>query len=139
MDISFGWREDRQLFDEAAEMAAKADIALVSIGFNESLERESNYRPFELPEYQDSLVTRVIEANPHTAVLVNAGSNVDMRKWQDRAEALLYLWYPGREDGTAAAEIIFGKVNPSGKLPVSLEKRWEDNPAFLLRKTITID
>lgn len=62
--------------------------------------------------------------------MVNAGSNVDMRKWQDRAPALVYLWYPGQEGGRAAAEILFGKVNPSGKLPVSFERQWEDNPAF---------
>ncbi|MCM1066236.1 MAG: glycoside hydrolase family 3 C-terminal domain-containing protein [Muribaculaceae bacterium] len=130
VDISFGWREDRMLFDEAAELAASADIALVSIGFNESLERESNDRPFELPEHQDSLVSRVLAANPNTAVLMNAGSNVDMSRWVDSVPALLYLWYPGQEGGTAAAEIIFGKVNPSGKLPVTFEKRWEDNPAY---------
>ncbi len=130
VDISFGWREDRQLFDEAADLAAKADLAIVSIGFNESLERESNDRPFELPEYQDSLVNRVIDANPNTAVLVNAGSNADLSRWQQRTPALLYLWYPGQEGGTAAAEILFGKVNPSGKLPVTFEKRWEDNPAY---------
>lgn len=130
VDISFGWREDRQLFDEAAKLASQADIAIVSIGFNESLERESNDRPFELPEYQDSLVNRVLDANPNTVVLVNAGSNADMSKWQDRTPALAYLWYPGQEGGTAAAEILFGKVNPSGKLPVTFEKRWEDNPAY---------
>lgn len=130
VDVSFGWREDRQLFDEAAALAAKADIAIVSIGFNESLERESNDRPFELPEYQDSLVNRVIDANPNTAVLVNAGSNADLSKWQHRAPALVYMWYPGQEGGTAAAEILFGKVNPSGKLPVTFEKRQEDNPAY---------
>ncbi len=130
VDVSFGWREDRQLFDEAAALAAKADIAIVSIGFNESLERESNDRPFELPEYQDSLVNRVIDANPNTAVLVNAGSNADLSKWQHRAPALVYMWYPGQEGGTAAAEILFGKVNPSGKLPLTFEKRREDNPAY---------
>jgi len=130
VDVSFGWREDRQLFDEAAALAAKADIAIVSIGFNESLERESNDRPFELPEYQDSLVNRVIDANPNTAVLVNAGSNADLSKWQHRAPALVYMWYPGQEGGTAAAEILLGKVNPSGKLPVTFEKRREDNPAY---------
>ncbi len=130
VDIAFGWREDKLLFDEAAELARQADVALVSIGFNESLERESNDRPFELPEYQDSLVNCVVAANPNTAVLVNAGGNVDMRQWQDKVPALLYLWYPGQEGGTATAEILFGKTNPSGKLPVTFEKRWEDNPAY---------
>jgi len=130
VDIAFGWREDKLLFSKAADLARKADLAIVSIGFNESLERESNDRPFELPEYQDSLVTNVLAANPNTAVLVNAGGNVDMTKWQDAAPALLYLWYPGQEGGTAAAEIIFGRTNPSGKLPVTFEKCWKDNPAY---------
>lgn len=130
VDIAFGWREDKLLFDEAARLAGEADLAIVSIGFNESLERESNDRPFELPEYQDSLVNCVVAANPNTAVLVNAGGNVDMRRWQEKVPALVYLWYPGQEGGTAAAEILFGKTNPSGKLPVTFEKRWEDNPAY---------
>lgn len=130
VDISFGWREDKLLFEEAAKMAAKADVAIVSIGFNESLERESNDRPFELPEYQDNLVETVINANPNTIVMVNAGGNTDMTKWQEKVPGLIYLWYPGQEGGTAAAEIIFGKTNPSGKLPVTFEKKWEDNPAY---------
>ncbi len=130
VDIAFGWREDKLLFDEAADLARKADLTIVSIGFNESLERESNDRPFELPEHQDSLVKTVLAANPNTAVLVNAGGNIDMTKWQDEVPAILYLWYPGQEGGTAAAEIIFGKTNPSGKLPVTFEKHWEDNPAY---------
>lgn len=53
-----------------------------------------------------------------------------MRRWQEKVPALVYLWYPGQEGGTAAAEILFGKTNPSGKLPVTFEKRWEDNPAY---------
>lgn len=130
VDISFGWREDKLLFEEAAKLASQADIAIVSIGFNESLERESNDRPFELPEYQDSLIETVVNANPNTIVLVNAGGNVDTSKWQDKVPGLLYLWYPGQEGGKAAAEIIFGKTNPSGKLPVTFEKKWQDNPAY---------
>lgn len=130
VDISFGWREDRLLFDEAAKLAAQADIALVSVGFNESLERESNDRPFELPQYHDSLINCVAAANPNTVVMLNAGSNVDMQPWLDKVPGLVYLWYPGQEGGQAAAEILFGKTNPSGKLPVTFEKRWEDNPAY---------
>ena len=130
VDISFGWREDRLLFDEAVEIARKSDVAIVNIGFNESSERESNDRPFELPEYQDSLVQCITAANPNTVVLLNAGGNVDMSKWIDKVPSLLHLWYAGQEGGTAVAEILFGKVNPSGKLPISFEKKWEDNPAY---------
>lgn len=130
VDISFGWREDKLLFDEAIAIAKKADIAIVNIGFNESSERESNDRPFELPEYQDSLVQCITAVNPKTVVLLNAGGNVDMSKWIDKTPALLHMWYAGQEGGTAVADILFGKVNPSGKLPISFEKKWEDNPAY---------
>lgn len=130
VDISFGWREDKLLFDEALEIAGKADVAIVNIGFNESSERESNDRPFELPEYQDSLVQCVAAVNPNVVVLLNAGGNVDMSKWIDKVPSLLHLWYAGQEGGTAVADILFGEVNPSGKLPVSFEKKWEDNPAY---------
>lgn len=130
VDISFGWREDKLLFDEAIELARKADVVLVNVGFNESSERESNDRPFELPQYQDSLINSVYAANPHTVVLLNAGGNVDMSKWVDKVPSLLHIWYAGQEGGTAIAEILLGKVNPSGRLPMSFEKRWEDNPSY---------
>lgn len=130
VDISFGWREDRLLFDEAVEIARKADAVVVNVGFNESSERESNDRTFELPEYQDSLVQCVAAANPNTAVLLNAGGSADITRWVDKVPSLLHIWYAGQEGGTAIAEILFGKTNPSGKLPVSFERKWEDNPAF---------
>ena len=129
VDISFGWREDRQLFEEAAAIAKQADVAVVSVGFNNSLERESNDRPFEMPEFQDSLINCVAASNPRTVVMLNNGGNVDMNPWIDNVQALVELFYPGQEGGTAAAEILFGLTNPSGKLPVTFERRWEDNPA----------
>lgn len=128
VDISFGWREDRLLFNEAVELASKADVAVVNVGFNESSERESNDRPFELPQYQDSLVQCVAAANPKTVVLVNSGAGVDMTRWVDRIPSLLHIWYAGQEGGTAIAEILFGKTNPSGKLPMTFDRKWEDNP-----------
>lgn len=130
VDISFGWRENLILFDEAVRMARKADIAVINIGLNESLERESNDRSFELPTYQDSLIQVVSAVNKRTIVLVNAGGNVDMNRWEDRIAALLYLWYPGQEGGKAVADILSGDINPSAKLPVSFEYQWEDNPVF---------
>ncbi|MBO9633041.1 MAG: glycoside hydrolase family 3 C-terminal domain-containing protein [Chitinophagaceae bacterium] len=130
VDISFAWRPDKILFDDAIAAASKADAAIVCIGFNESSERESNDRPFALPQFQDSLIQCIAKANPNTIVLLNAGGNVDMEKWISKVPALLHTWYAGQEGGTAIAEVLFGRTNPSGKLPVSFEKRWEDNPAF---------
>lgn len=129
VDIAFGWREDRLLFDEAVEIARRADVAVVNVGFNESSERESNDRTFELPQYQDSLVQCIAEANPKTVVLMNSGAGVDMTGWIDKVPSLLQLWYAGQEGGTAVAEILFGKTNPSGKLPVTFDRKWEDNAA----------
>ncbi len=59
---------------------------------------------------------------------MTSGGNVDSNVWLSRVPALLEAWYPGQEGGTALAEILFGDVDPSGRLPVSFERRWEDNP-----------
>ena len=110
--------------------ARQADVDIVNVGFNESSERESNDRPFRLPEYQDSLVQCVASVNPKTVVLMNSGAGVDMTRWIGNVSSLLQVWYAGQEGGTAIAEILTGKVNPSGKLPMTFDRRWEDNPAF---------
>jgi beta-glucosidase len=68
-------------------------------------------------------------ANKNTIVVITSGGNVDMNGWLDRVPALIETWYPGQEGGTALAEVLFGDVNPSGRLPVTFERRWEDNPA----------
>lgn len=130
VDIAFGWREDRLLFDEAVEAAKSADLAIVNIGFNESSERESNDRTFELPEYQDSLVRCIAAANPNVVVLLNAGSSADISSWVDDVPGLMHIWYAGQEGGRAVSDLLFGNAVPSGKLPVSFERKWEDNPAF---------
>ena len=62
--------------------------------------------------------------------VVNAGGNVEMQAWEPGLKGLLWGWYAGQESGTAVADILFGNVNPSGKLPMTFEKRWEDNPAY---------
>jgi beta-glucosidase len=84
----------------------------------------------ELPGRQAELVERVAAANRNTVVVVNAGSPVAM-DWLDRVPAVLEIWYPGQELGNALADVLFGDVNPSGKLPTTFPKRIEDNPAYL--------
>ena len=130
VDINLAWREEQLSFDDAIAAAQKADAAIVCIGFNESSERESNDRTFELPAYQDSLIRCIAKANPKTIVLLNAGGNAAMQSWINQVPGLLHTWYAGQEGGTAIAEILFGRTNPSGKLPMSFEKEWKDNPAF---------
>lgn len=130
VDISFAWHLDKLDFSEAVKAAASADVAIVCVGFNESSEREGNDRSFELLDHQDSLINVITKINPKTVVVLNAGGNVAMTNWLPKAAGLLHAWYPGQEGGDAIGEILFGKTNPSGKLPVSFEKKWEDNPAF---------
>lgn len=130
VDIGFAWDEDRLSFDDAVASAKQSRVAIVCVGFNESSERESNDRTFALPAYQDSLINAIAKANPNTIVLLNAGGSADVSKWINNVKGLLHIFYSGQEGGTAIAEILSGKINPSGKLPVSMEKRWEDNPAY---------
>ncbi|MDI1256784.1 MAG: glycoside hydrolase family 3 C-terminal domain-containing protein [Flavobacterium sp.] len=117
-------------FSEAIKAAKSADVAIVSIGHDESSEGEGFDRTFQLPPYQEALINAVTKANPKTIVVLNAGGNVYMEKWLPSVKGLIHAWYPGQEGGTALAEILFGDVNPSGKLPASFEKKWSDNPTF---------
>lgn len=113
---------------EAKQMAAGADVVVVAVGFNPDTESEGADRTFGLPPGQDELIREIADTNKHTVVVITAGGSVDMNAWLDRVPALLQVWYPGQEGGTALAEVLFGGVNPSGRLPVTFERSWEDNP-----------
>jgi beta-glucosidase len=115
---------------EAVDAATKADVAVVVVGRYSKLESEGfDVKTMDLPAGQDELIQAVEKANPHTVVVLNTGDPVTMTKWLDTAPALLDMWYGGQEGGHALAAILFGDANPSGKLPVTLPKRYEDNPA----------
>ncbi len=116
---------------EATEAAAHADVAVVVVGRYPKLEGEGfDVKTMDLPAGQDELIEAVEKANPHTIVVLNTGDPVTMTKWLDSTPALLDMWYGGQEGGHALASILFGDANPSGKLPVSLPKRFEDCPAY---------
>jgi len=83
-----------------------------------------------LPENQDAIIEQVAAANPHTIVVLNSGDPVTMTKWIDTTPALVEMWYGGQEGGHALASVLFGDANPSGKLPVSFPKKFEDSPAY---------
>ena len=126
----FGWA--RQEFGDAVNAAKAADVAVVCVGYGRAytsdLESETIDRSFALPLGQVELIRQVAAANPRTVVVLNAGGGVDWEDWLAKVPAVLHAWYPGQEGGNAVAEILFGVVNPSGKLPVTFEKRREDNP-----------
>jgi len=114
---------------KAIDLASKSDIVILSVGFNKDSEGEGMDRTYEMPDEQDKLIEDIASVNKKCLVVVNAGGNVQMN-WIDQVAGLIYAWYPGEVGNSAVAEIVFGSVNPSGKLPVSFEKRWEDSPVF---------
>ena len=116
--------------DEAKQFAALADVVVVAAGFGPSTESEGLDRTFELPWGQDSLIEAVAAANPHTVVTLTGGGGMDTRRWLDKVPGLVHLWYPGQEGGTAIAQVLFGKHDPEGKLPISFDRSWEENPSF---------
>lgn len=113
---------------DAKKLAASADVVVVAAGFDSESEAESADRTFRLPLGQDELIREMTAANQHTIVVMTSGGSVDMNSWLDRVPALVQAWYPGQEGGTALAEILFGDIDPSGRLPVTFERQWEDNP-----------
>ncbi|MFZ1144435.1 MAG: glycoside hydrolase family 3 C-terminal domain-containing protein [Bryobacteraceae bacterium] len=128
--VRVGIAPQASLVDPVAKaMAAKADVVVLAVGFNDSNESEGGDRTFQLPIGQDELIREISAINKKTVVVITAGGGVDVHGWLDRVPGLIYAWYPGQAGGTALAEILLGDVNPSGRLPISIEKRWEDNPA----------
>lgn len=109
----------------AAQLVA-ADVVLVSAG---TIDMESFERPFALPRQEEQLIRMAVEANPNTIVLVNSGSGVRMTSWNDKAAAVIYGWYPGQNGMKAIVDMLFGQLNPSGKLPMSIEREFKDSPA----------
>ncbi|MDE0613971.1 MAG: glycoside hydrolase family 3 C-terminal domain-containing protein [bacterium] len=117
--------------DEAAALAAQADTAVVVVGSNAEWESEGGDRDsIELPNNQDELVERVLDANPNTVVVLNCGAPMTM-PWLDRAKAVLLAWYPGQEAGEAIADVLVGDADPGGRMPTSWAWREQDTPAYL--------
>jgi beta-glucosidase len=120
-----------KMLQAATDAAAQADVAVVVVGRYPKLETESyDLKTMDLPAGQDELIEAVEKANPHTVVVLNTGDPVTMTKWLDTTPALLDMWYGGQEGGHALASVLFGDADPSGKLPVSMPKRFEDSPAY---------
>ncbi|HEX3986446.1 MAG TPA: glycoside hydrolase family 3 C-terminal domain-containing protein [Acidobacteriaceae bacterium] len=115
---------------QAAVAAAQhADLVIVMVGDQET---EGRDHPIELPAEQNAMIAAVAAANPRTIVVLKSGSALLM-PWIDSVAAVLEAWYPGEEDGNAVADVLFGDVNPSGKLPLtfprSVDQTLARNPA----------
>ena len=142
-EIKRNAKANADLIKQAVEAASKAEVAIIvggwTHGFNYSIWKDNAYdaEDFDKPNMympfgQDELIKAVLKANPKTIVVLMGGGAIDMTQWVDNAPAVLQAWYPGMEGGNALAKIIFGEVNPSGKLPMTFPKKLEDHPSHKL-------
>lgn len=123
--------DPEEAIEAAVTLAEKCDAVIFIAGLTPEWESEGFDRPsLQLPGRQDEVITRIAEANPNTIVCIQAGSAVSM-PWIDDVNGLLQVWYQGNEVGNAIADVLFGKVNPCGRLPLTLPVRMEDVPSYL--------
>ncbi|UQC80364.1 beta-glucosidase [Colletotrichum lupini] len=123
--------EPATAIQEAVEVAKSVDQVVVCTGLSGEWESEGFDRTtMALPPGTDELVAAVLAANPNTAVVVQSGTPVSM-PWIDQAGAVLHAWFGGNESGNGIADVLFGEVNPAGKLPLTMPRRVQDNPAAL--------
>ncbi len=121
---------DEERIARAVRAAREADLALVFVGLSPEWESEGFDREsFDLPGAQNALVRAVAEVNPATVVVLTAGSPVAL-PWLEHVRALLLSWYAGEEVGHAVVDVLTGQREPSGHLPFTYPRRWEDTPAF---------
>ncbi|MBC8195243.1 MAG: glycoside hydrolase family 3 protein [Acidimicrobiia bacterium] len=122
--------DDGDLIDRAVAVAASSDAVVLVVGTNDDWETEGRDRgSMDLPGDQPELIRRVVAANPRTVVVVNAGSVVTM-DWIDGTGAVLQTWFGGQEMAAALVDVLFGEVEPGGRLPTTVPRRMEDTPAF---------
>jgi beta-glucosidase len=120
------------LISQAVQAAKQADVAIVfaGLGHGRYCDTEGfDRKDLRLPYGQDELIEQVRQANPKTIVVLVSGAPVQMDPWLANVPAVLEAWYSGMEGGNALARVLFGDVNPSGKLPCTFPKRLEDSPA----------
>ena len=133
-----GWQNDR--ISEAVIVAKHSDVVVLCVGLDETLEGEEgdtgnsyasgDKADLQLPQSQRDLMDAVLAVGKPVIVCLMAGSSIDLSSAQDRADAVLQLWYPGARGGKTVADILFGEYSPSGKLPVTFYRTLEELPAF---------
>ena len=123
---------DQELIDQAVALAQAARVALLFVALPPVLESEGYDRPdLDLTAPQVALIQAVTAVQPRTVVILNTGSAVVMEPWIDGAAAVVEAWLMGQAGAGAVADILFGRLNPSGKLAETFPRRLADTPAYL--------
>jgi beta-glucosidase len=124
--VTLGWQPPANLLAQAVAAAKKAHVAVV---FASDYETEgADLATIDLPASENELISAVAAANPDTVVVLNTGSAVTM-PWLNQVKGVIEAWYPGQDDGNEIAAVLFGDVNPSGKLPVTFPQSLAQVPA----------
>jgi len=126
---------DQKLKNEALQLAESSDLVIYIGGLNHDrgLDCEgADKEDLVLPYHQDQLIKELLEVNPNCVLVMISGSPFEMHQWIDQATTLLWSSYIGSEGGTAIANILFGKTNPSGKLATTFPKKLSDSPEMAL-------
>lgn len=125
-------RKSEDSVEEALKTAEKADVVVLFVGLPNGIESEGYDRHhMKLPENQVRLIQKISEVHPNTVIILNNGSPVSMDAWIENVPSLLEGWLAGQAGGGAIADILFGKVNPSGKLVETVPTALEDNPSHI--------
>ena len=135
---NLAWEQDR--ISEAVITAEHSDVVVICVGLDETLEGEEgdtgnsdasgDKKDLHLPKVQEELIEKVTAVGKPTVVVLMAGSSIDLNYAQENCNGILLAWYPGARGGKAVADLLFGKVSPSGKLPVTFYKDLEGMPEF---------
>jgi beta-glucosidase len=109
------------------EIIKSSDVVVYTIG---RIDHEANDVPFELPEEENEKIKKTVCLNQRTVVLVFAGGGIRMTDWYKQAAAIIYAWYPGQNGMESLAKILSGTMYPAGKLPITIEKEFNDSPGY---------
>ncbi len=130
MELGYTAEGNQLLTAAQKKIIQHADVVIACMGYGPDVETEGVDHTFHLWAPQDQYLREAAGLNPHTIVVLNAGAGVGMAPWINRIAGLLDAWYPGENGNNAVADIIFGKINPSGHLPDTFAKHWRDEPAY---------
>ena len=123
-------KNQAELLNEAVQNAKNADVAVVFVGLTDEYETEGNDRKhIDIPPVHNTLVEEVLKANPNTVVVLSGGASVKM-PWANKVPAILNMFLTGQAGGSAVCDVMFGDVNPSGKLSETYPVALEDNSSF---------
>ncbi len=124
-------RVDPEGKQRVRQQLANYDLVIVCEGLDKNLEAEGGDRTFALNKDREAVLEAAANSGVPAIAIINAGGNIESQQWEPKMKGIIWAWYAGQEGNKVLAEILFGRVNPSGKLPMTFERKAEDNPSFL--------